>query len=282
MTALFAENQTDLLQGDLERVVTDYARSFARSQQADIGPSEVGGDCERRVAMTLLGAPRINVERDEWTSSVGTAIHSWMEGAFRHDNAQLIARGLPARWLIEETVTIRPGLVGHTDVVDLATMTVLDHKFPGVTSIRKYRKAIDPRTNQPGYPGAQYVTQANLYGYGWTRAGLPIRKVAIAMYPRSGLIRDTWLWSMDYDPAVAEEGLARLDGILVGMDVAEGVGKLPEFLNTLNRGTEHCTWCPFWNGGPNPAEDPTEGCGGPFEEPGYTDPRHMRVAGILM
>lgn len=275
------EPANDLLLGDLEAAIRDYARADARSLQAQIGPSELGQACERRVAMTLLGAEKINDERDEWTSSVGTAIHTWMENALKHQNRLLAERGLPVRWLTEQTVEIRPGLSGHTDAYDLWTHTVLDHKFPGVTSIRKYKHATDPVTGLKGYPSEQYVWQAHTYGYGWAKLGFPVRKVAIAMYPRSGLVRDTWLWQADYDPAIAEKALARLDSLLVGMDVAESLGGLGIFLTSLKRDTANCSWCPFWNGGPRPADDPLKGCAGPFEEPGYRDPRHMSVPGIL-
>jgi hypothetical protein len=270
---LFAEEHVDLLQGDLERVITEYSRSFARSQQRTIGPSELGQDCERRIAMTLLGVEPINNDRDEWTSSVGTACHTWMEAAFLHDNAKLINTGQPVRWLVEQTVHIETGLDGHCDVYDLWTQTVLDHKFPGVTSIRKYRKQ--------KHPGRQYIWQAHTYGLGWARMGFPVRKVAIAMYPRSGLIRDTWLWSEDYNESIAREALARKDSLLIGMNMAEEVSALPEFINTLARDTANCSWCPFWTGGPGPSTDPLKGCAGDFEEPGFKDPRHMTVPGII-
>ncbi len=282
MTGLFADTaQVDLLQGDLERVVTDFARADPRSQQTAIGPSELGQTCERKVAMTLLEVAPINHERDEWTSSVGHAIHTWMEGAFLHANALLLQEGKPARWLTEQTVHIRTGLAGHCDVYDLWTNTVLDHKFPGVTAIRKYKKAVDPATGRPGWPGQQYQWQAHTYGLGWKKIGFPVKSVAIACYPRSGLIRDTWLWQEPFREDIAQKALDRMDGLLVAMNVAEELGDLGTFLSQLGRDTTNCTWCPFWTGGPNPSTNPEKGCAGMFEEPGYKDPRHMSVPGIL-
>lgn len=270
---------TDLLQGDLEHVITDYARADERSQQTSIGPSELGNDCERRVAMTLLECPKVNDDRDEWTSSAGTALHSWMEKAFLHANGLLIAQGLPARWLVEQTVEIRPGLNGHTDVYDIWTHTVLDHKFPGVTSIRKYRKATDPMTGIKGWPGQQYQWQAHTYGYGWAKMGFPVRKVAIAMYPRSGLIRDTWLWKETYSEDIAQMALDRMDWLLLGMNKAEGEGQLNEYMLGLSRDLEHCGWCAFFD---KNSTDPLKGCKGPFHDPTHTDPRDMAIPGILM
>lgn len=255
---------------DLTSVITWAARGAERSQQTAVGPSEIGGTCERRLAMGLLGAPKVNDARDEWTSTVGTACHSWMEQAFRADNDRRQRAGLPMRWLIEQTVTIRPGLDGHCDLYDLETHTVIDHKFPGVTSIRKYRAA--------KHPGQQYEWQAHLYGLGWANLGLPVQRVQLVMWPRSGLLRDAWEWSADWDPAIAAKALARVDAILSGANVAEHVGRLGDFLDVLDRDTEHCSWCAFFD---RTATDPMAGCKGPFYDPGHHDPATMAVPGII-
>jgi cytochrome c5 len=76
------EPPTELLLGDLQAVIRDEARGAARSQQVAIGPSELGQACERKLALGLLGAPAINDDRDDWTATVGTACHAWMEKAF--------------------------------------------------------------------------------------------------------------------------------------------------------------------------------------------------------
>jgi hypothetical protein len=257
------EPPTQLLLGDLEATIRDYARRSVRSLQTDLGPSEVGQACERKLALTILGAPKINDDRDEWTSSVGTACHEWVAKAFIWKNEQLVKAGLPPRWLVEQEVDIRTGMVGHCDIYDLWTHTVLDHKFPGVTAIRKYRKA--------GNPGKQYIWQAHVYGKGWENLGFPVKNVAIAMYPRSGLIRDTWLWQEAYTPAIAERALKRVDDLIVGMNVAESVGELKTFVDMLRRDTSNCSWCAYYNNGPAAPEDPTMACGGPFEDAGYAD-----------
>jgi hypothetical protein len=255
---------------ELTNIITWAARGADRSQQKTIGPSEIGGTCERRLAMGLLAAPKVNDTRDEWTSTVGTACHTWMESAFAADNARRIASGRPARWLIEQTVTIRPGLDGHCDLYDLETHTVIDHKFPGVTSIRKYRKQ--------GHPGQQYRWQAHLYGRGWANMGLPVRAVQLICWPRSGLLKDAWSWSEPYDSTVADTALARVDKLLTAMNVAEGMGELETLVDMLDRDTEHCSWCAFFDSG---AVDPLQGCKGAFYDEGYSDPKLMAVPGII-
>jgi hypothetical protein len=263
---------TQLLLGDLEAVIRDYARADWRSQQVELGPSEVGQSCQRRLALTILGAKPINDDRDEWTSSVGTAIHTWMAKALIAANERLVAAGQPPRWLVEQETEVRTGMVGHTDAYDLWTHTVVDHKFPGVTSIRKYRKK--------GNPGQQYRWQAHLYGRSWAKLGFPVKNVAIALYPRSGLVRDSWLWQEAYSPAIADEALAHIDSLMTAMDIAESMGELPTLISSLERDCEHCGWCPFFNGGPNVPDDPTLACGGPFEDPGYAEQSAAKARSI--
>lgn len=49
-----------------------------RSLQRAIGPSEVGIECDRRLAYKLLGHPERD-GGDGWLPTVGTGVHSWLE-----------------------------------------------------------------------------------------------------------------------------------------------------------------------------------------------------------
>lgn len=260
--------------GDLLSVITGSANNAPRSLQRHIGPSQVGMPCERRLALTLLDATEHNTSRDSWPATVGTAVHSWLADAFTADNAQLIASGQPPRWLVEQRVQVRPGLAGSCDLYDLWTHTVIDHKTVGVTNLRGYRNA--------GNPGPQYRTQAHLYGQGWANAGLPVRRVAVVFYPRSGMLRDTWMWDEDYDPAVAQAGLDRMDQVLTFMNALD-IDSDPTPMKALTRDTTHCDWCPFWTTDRN--VDPSDGCAGPLEGNPPTDPRsptdRQAVAGLF-
>lgn len=272
----------DLTANDLEQVLTAHARRAERSIQIEAGPSELGNQCRRRVAHLLTSSPRPNISRDEWTAAVGTACHAWVVGAFEEDNDRLVANGQPPRWLIEMPIEIRPGLIGHCDLFDMWTMEVVDHKFPGVSAIRKYRRTPDP--NHPGrigYPGQQYRWQAHTYGLGWKRLGLEPRNVSLVMYPRSGLLRDTWKWTEPFDESVAEEALASADEILCDANVADLSGFLGAYFMSLPRDTEHCGWCPYFD---RTAEDASTGCRGPFYDPAYAaDPpvHEMLIPGIM-
>lgn len=272
------EPTTELALGDLQAVIKDYERNIERSLQKEIGPSEVGQPCDRRLVMQLLGAEEINADRDQWPATVGTAVHELLANAFRRNNDVLTSQGRSPRWLVEQPITIRPGLIGHTDLVDLWTWTIIDHKNVSVASLRSHKKA--------GHPGPQYEVQAHLYGYGWARAGLPVSKVAIAFYPKSGMMRDSWMWTADYDETIALGALDRMDRLLGNANDAEMAdGTVDHYLRSLPRDYAHCDWCPYADTSrTEPSENPAVSCSGEFETLGHTGhrkPSQWPVPGIL-
>lgn len=257
---------TELTLGDLQAVIKDYERNIERTLQKEIGPSEVGQPCDRRLVMQLLGAEEINGDRDQWPATVGTAVHELLASAFRRNNDVLVSQGKPPRWIVEQPITIRPGLVGHTDLVDLWTWTIIDHKNVSVASLRAHKKA--------GHPGRQYEAQAHLYGLGWARAGLPVSKVAIAFYPKSGMMRDSWMWTADYDEGIALAALDRMDTLLATANEADLADQLDQYLWSLPRDHEHCDWCPWFDQSrTEPSENPAASCSGEFETLGHTGHR---------
>jgi hypothetical protein len=270
MTETFSE----LCLGDLQAVIRDFERNQERSLQVEVGPSELGTPCSRQLVMKLLGADTVNTEQDMWPATVGTAIHQLLADAFRRNNTVLASAGRPARWLVEQPVTIRPGLTGHTDLIDLWTWTVIDHKNVSVKSLRDHKKA--------GHPGQQYEIQAHLYGLGWARAGLPIETVAIAFYPKSGMMRDSWLWTHPYDESIAVAALDRMDTLLADANEADLAGQLDQWLWALPRDTTHCMWCPVYEAGREvPSETPAATCSGPFEDPLYKGTGRPKIPGLV-
>lgn len=261
-----------LTSNELLAVIRHQADHAPRSLQKHIGPSGVGTPCDRRLALELLGATVHKGGTDKWAATVGTAVHAWLADAFTADNNRLASEGRPPRWLVEQRVTVRTGLAGSCDLYDLQTHTVTDWKTTSVTRLREYRAK--------GDPGQQYRYQAHLYGMGWANAGLPVRDVAVVFLPRSGVLRDTYYWTEPYDPAVAQAALDRMDGLLVGADIAETLGGLGEFMQLLPRDTAFCDYCPFYR--TDRAGDPADGCAGPLEDlaPGE-QPQVQALAGIF-
>lgn len=237
------------LAAQLTDVVRWDSANAPRSLQTAIGPSEIGQPCARRLAYKLLGAPEVNTGGDPWASYVGTAVHAKLADAFENHNRHLGR----TRWLVEQRVEVSTGITGSCDLVDVDTLTVIDHKVVGPSSLKKYQKE---------GPGPQYRAQAHLYGRGWRRAGLPIKRVALAFYPRAGWLTGLHIWSEPYDETVADEALDRMHN-LIAVTCDLQVEDHPDRYQLIPATPGHgCTWCPFWRGG-GPADG--TGCPGQLE-----------------
>ncbi|OZE88059.1 hypothetical protein CH304_00370 [Rhodococcus sp. 15-649-1-2] len=224
---------------DLKTMIVDASNNIERHLQVELGPSDVGHPCARKLALGLMREPRTNPEGDPLPSIVGTAAHTWMEAAARRTD----------RFLPERRVTIREGLSGTCDIYDLDTDTVIDWKFPGVTRMKTYKKH---------GPSAVYRAQAHLYGQGYINDGYPVKNVAICFLPRGGQLAGAHLWREPYNQALVDETLARIDNttlLLTDLDVEQH----PERYQLIPATPDDCEYCPFWS--PNPTS-PTQCSGG--------------------
>lgn len=185
---------------DLKNLIVDGAKEDDRSQQKALGPSEVGHPCLRKLAYGLLQTPKSNSYGDPLPSVVGTGAHARME-EFAHRANRRLGR---TRWLPEFKVTVREGLSGTCDLVDLDTMTAVDWKFPGTSGMAKY--------SSKG-PSEQYRIQAHLYGRGLRNAGIAVEHVAIAFVPRGGQLRHAHLWTEPYDDSLVDKTLDDIDNV---------------------------------------------------------------------
>jgi hypothetical protein len=219
------------LAAELRRVVRTAAERAPRSQQVHLGPSEIGSACDREVAGKLAGLLRTNHVTDPWPSVVGTAVHAWMETAF------------PAR---EE------GHTGTADLFDLETGTLIDHKVLG-------RSSHDEITRNG--PPAHYRAQLLLYARGYQLAGVPVRRVALAAWPRAGsTLGGLHVWGLDLGP----ETDAEVDELLnVTMPrryaQAEALRSGAPLRSIPSLPSSHCYFCPFYR----PSDQDTTGtCSG--------------------
>jgi hypothetical protein len=223
---------------ELRSVVRAYEDSRPRSRQKDLGPSEAGNPCNRRLAYRLLGASGVNTDSDPWPAIVGTAVHSWLEKAFSAD---------PDRYDTEVKVELPTYMRGTVDLVDKHTKTVIDHKVLGLTSLKRFKAE---------GPGEQYRTQVHLYACGLRLEGYEIDHVAIAAWSRSGALKDAHYWTEPYDETLVEATLRRIDAL------REVTAMGREALPLIPTADANCTWCPFYV----PAvTDVTEGCPGHAE-----------------
>lgn len=226
----------DPLWKDLADMIKAKSDANPRHLQRELGPSEVGHPCMRKLAFGLMEIPRCNPEYDPLPSIFGVAMHTWLEGAAKLANERLGRE----RWLTERKVEVSPGLSGTADLYDTDTDTVIDWKNLGTRSFDQHVK----------HSGLAYQHQVMLYGLGYARLGFPVKRVAIAMLPRSGTLRKMHLDFHDYDEGIALDVLAKRDqviGLLDDFDVENN----PERYQWFSTHPEQCFFCPWWRIEPN-------------------------------
>jgi hypothetical protein len=226
---------------DIKAVIRSHESSRPRSRQTAIGPSEVGVSCGRRLAYKMLGVDPSNTDSDPWAAIVGTSVHSWLGEAFAAENERIGVE----RWLTDVRVQIGPDLAGSIDLYDKKSGTVVDFKVPGATSAKKSRN---------DGPSGQYVAQVNLYAAGLFAAGANVSTVALAFLPRSGMMRDFFLWSAPFDETVVHDAMTRLDA-LRSTTAALGLAALP----LIPTADGPCHFCPYYLPGATEVESACPG-----------------------
>lgn len=240
---------------ELRRVLHDHAARAPRTLQQHLGPSEIGVECDRQVVGKLAALPATNHVSDPWPSMVGTACHAYAEEAFQGDNT----RRNVIRWVTETKVTPHPDHPGTADLYDAQEQAVVDHKFLGPSSLDKVRKS----------PPRKYVVQLLLYGLGYYRLGLPVRRVVLAAYPRTAASLDgLYVWEREF---ANEHGVLPDVVELLGTVFDQTAHRKVLAQQLLNRqigfldvpvapDDSECYFCPFYR--PQAARDGGAGCPG--------------------
>jgi hypothetical protein len=221
------------LKEDLIEIVQWAHNNAGRSLQVGLGCSEVGQECELRLAYRMANVPAVHNGGDPWPATVGTAIHGWMERAVNDFQG---VHGI-SRWLTELAVYPSTIVAGHTDLYDTETSTVIDWKFPSADNMKKYKTSGPPQ---------QYITQVQLYGLGHERAGRPVKRVGLACLGRQGWLKDLWVWTIPYDREVALAAVKRIFTLGDKM-IALGLPDSGAWDQLDRTPTRLCSWCPMWN-----------------------------------
>lgn len=219
---------------DLINIVQWASNNSTRSKQVALGVSEVGAECDLRLAYKMAGTPFSSNTPDPWPSTVGTSIHSWMEQAVNDYQA---IHGI-AEWFTELEVAPSPLVRGHTDLYHRPRRAVLDWKFPSPDNLRKMR--------QEG-PSLQYQVQVQLYGLGHLNAGRPVDRVGIVALGRQGWLKDMYVWTTAFDKEMAENALQRIYD-LGGKMIQIGLPESGRWSEIPRVPTRLCSWCPYYDG----------------------------------
>ena len=163
--------------------------SRPRSNQVQIGPSELGG-CRRKVWYRLNDQPETNDNELKLAAIMGTAIHGAIESALDGQEDLMI-----------ETEVEYNGMKAHIDLFIPSSGDVVDWK-----TVKKQ--------NLSYFPSQQQRWQVQVYGYLLDKSGKgKPQRVNLVAIPRDGDERDIKVHSEDYDEAVALEALSWLEAI---------------------------------------------------------------------
>jgi hypothetical protein len=238
---------TTVLKHQIIDMVRWAGKQHPRGHQVRIGPSEIGSLCDRRIGYRLAQIPGCNVDFDPWPSIVGTAVHSWLEGAV---TGWMAAHG-STDWKTEETLVIEEFVEGHADLYSHEHRSVIDYKTVGPDVMRKIKRDGAPLGHQ---------IQAHVYGYGFEEQGLPVERVCLVFLPRAGWLKDTYVWCANYSRELAKTAIARLQ--LIAQEVLS-----VDTLTYPNRWKDieavpsnNCGFCPWYNPQHTDADD--QGCPG--------------------
>ena len=253
--------EADRIADQVAEIIRYENKHHPRSLQKELGPSEIGHPCSRKLVLHIIDAPECNPGFDPLPSEIGIAYHARME---RHLLATNIRLGRE-RYIAEQRVTSWHGgeggagdLVGSADCYDTDTHTVLDWKILGNTSMDDMRLH-GPKTS--------YRRQVQLYGRAYELLGYPVKSVAIVAIPKSGTTYGIKAYPYAYDPTVADRVRERWHQLIVLADVL-GVERNPKMTAAVEAVEETCEFCPFFSRTPDGSGYQ---CAGPGKPMGPTE-----------
>lgn len=230
---LETQRRNQKLRDKLIEIIRYVDETAPRSQQVEIGPSEMGIECDARIGRILAGHKRVNFQMDPWASIVGTSIHRWLEDAVAIYQQEVNDPEV-AQWVTEMKVVVDEMISGHTDLWD--GEDVIDYKSTGPDVQRKMQ--------QHG-PPIEHKVQAHIYGYARTQMGFKVRDVVDVFLPRAGWLKDMYIWREPYDESVAVAAIDRvyaIGALLLELDVLADPHKWAD----VPRETSKCWYCPFY------------------------------------
>ncbi|WP_219505243.1 hypothetical protein [Nonomuraea ceibae] len=249
MTVPAAPDPFTALCADIDRIIAYASTHQPRSLQQQLGPSDIGSPCDRRLGFHLARVAPCNFP-SKWEAYIGTAVHIKLA----HDFSRILLPDGSPRFLVEQKLDIghiAPDVLeGTSDLYDRLTGFVLDWKIVGKTPLAHYRRH---------GPGPRFRVQDHTYGLGWRRRGYPVRGVAIAFLPRSERYDRRVFWHEPYDEAISVHAIQRVNGISA---VVHQSG--PTILPHLRPVADDCFFCPWFRPG---SRDLTRACPGDLDLP---------------
>ncbi len=163
-----------------------------RSQQTEVGPSEIGG-CRRKVWYRLNAQPHTNDNQSKLAAIMGTAIHAAIEEAI----GTLDPEG--KEYLVETQVAYGD-MKAHVDLFVPSTGAVIDWKTSKIKNLSYF-------------PSNQQRWQVQVYGYLLSKNGYEVKTVNLVAIARDGNEKDVKVHTEPYDETMALAALAWLENV---------------------------------------------------------------------
>lgn len=217
------------LKEQITNIILTADRTASRSQQKQLGASDLSHPCNRYVAYKMMQLATLN-EADPWPAIMGTAIHMWLEKA--------INRVGPADWKTEVELPYTEDIVSHGDLFIEGIGWVTDHKSAGKDRMTEVTKKGPPE---------KHITQVDIYGLGYELQGYKVNKVSLIYYPRAGRLKDIYTWVGEYDRQRAFNAIDRVPLL------AKKLGELQVWANPHRweqvpaTPSHDCGYCPFYD-----------------------------------
>lgn len=226
----------------VRRIIVDHDAARPRSQQTDVGPSDLSSPCDRKLGYQILGTPKVTADTVNLQAWVGTGIHAQMEAALKGNDD----------WLTEQRVGVdlRNGIIlrGSLDAYHKPSKTIVDWKSAGPSALQKYRRQSPDN----------YLTQVAIYGLLGVLSGrMSVEHTAIVYVPRNGTLADIHVDTHPWDQDRADAAIKRLEALHAA--AAAGPTILP-----LLPTADDCRFCGWWS--PN-SDRPEIGCPGVNPQP---------------
>jgi hypothetical protein len=241
----------EMLKAKLTEMIRWYDQRAPRALQREIGPSEIGVVCDRRIGYRLAQVKACNEQFDPLPAIMGTAFHLWVQSAVEQYREE---HGSTGAWLTEQVVYPTPDIMGHSDLYWTEHEVVIDWKTAGPDVMRKILAEGPPES---------YQIQAQVYGYGFETQGRQVKKVALAFLNRAGLLSKMFVWTADYDRDIAIKALQRVYAIAQQVIDLDPLTYLHRWEQVPATPGNDCGFCPWFNAGKNLEQGASDtGCPG--------------------
>ena len=176
----------------LLHVLHSQDASRDRSQQTEVGPSEIGG-CKRKVWYRLNAQPHTNENQSKLAAIMGTAIHAAIEEAIGAIDPE-------GKEYLVETEVAYGDMKAHVDLFIPSSGAVVDWKTSKIKNL--------------GYfPSSQQRWQVQLYGYLLSKNGYEVKTVNLVAIARDGSEKDIKVHTEPYDEVMALSALSWLANV---------------------------------------------------------------------